>query len=282
MARYRMTTRRKMAIAAWGPPHEGNIYGKVTVDATNALRYLDEVQERTGEKVTVTHLVGKALGSALEVEPTINGRIRFGRYIPHDQVSIAFLVSMPDGSDLMKAKVDDVDTKTPADIARDLREQAERLRTGTDEDYNKSMGVVRKLPTQLLRPLLWLTGWLASSLGINAKALGVTRFPFGSAVVTSVGMFGLDEAWVPPTPFARVPLYVLIGAIGDKAVVEDGELVSRPMLTVTATIDHRFIDGFQGGVLARAFRDAFEDPWSLERPSADEVEEPTERTRASA
>jgi pyruvate dehydrogenase E2 component (dihydrolipoamide acetyltransferase) len=277
-----MTTRRKMAIAAWGPPHEGNIYGKVTVDATNALRYLDEVQERTGEKVTVTHLVGKALASALEAEPTINGRIRFGRFVPHDQVSIAFLVSMPDGSDLMKAKVDDVDAKTPADIARDLREQAERLRAGTDDDYNKSMGVVRKLPTQLLRPLLWLTGWLASSLGINAKPLGVTKFPFGSAVVTSVGMFGLDEAWVPPTPFARVPLYVLIGAIGDKAVVEDGELVSRPMLTVTATIDHRFIDGFQGGVLARAFRDAFEDPWSLEMSSANEAEEPTERTRASA
>jgi pyruvate dehydrogenase E2 component (dihydrolipoamide acetyltransferase) len=279
-----MTTRRKMAIAAWGPPHEGNIYGKVTVDATNALRYLDEVQERTGEKVTVTHLVGKALASALEIEPTINGRIRFGRYVPHDQVSIAFLVSMPDGSDLMKAKVDDVDTKTPADIARDLREQAERLRTGTDDDYNKSMGVVRKLPTQLLRPLLWLTGWLASSLGINAKPLGVTKFPFGSAIVTSVGMFGLDEAWVPPTPFARVPLYVLIGAIGDKAVVEDGELVSRPMLTVTATIDHRFIDGFQGGVLARAFRDAFEDPWSLETPvgSADAVEDPAEAVQATA
>lgn len=283
MARYRMTTRRKMAIAAWGAPHEGNIYGKVTVDATNALRYLDEVQERSGEKVTVTHLVGKGLATALQVEPTINGRILFGRYIPHDQVSIAFLVSMPDGSDLMRAKVDDVDQKTPADIARDLRERAERLRSGADEDYNKSMGVVRKLPTQLLRPLLWLTGWLSASLGISAKPLGVERFSFGSAVVTSVGMFGLDEAWVPPTPFARVPLYVLIGAISDKAVVEDGELVSRPMLTVTATIDHRFIDGFQGGVLAREFRRAFEDPWSLDAASSQQdAEEPTERTRASA
>ena len=202
MARHRMTTRRKMAIAAWRPPREGNIYGKVTVDASNALRYLDEVRERTGEKVTVTHLVGRALASARAVEPTINGRIRFGRYIPHDMVSIAFLVSMPDGSDLMKARIDDVDTKTPAQIAAELREQAERLRSGADDDYNKSMGVVRKLPTWLLRPLLWFTGFLASSLGINAKALGVTAYPFGSAIVTSVGMFGLDEAFVPPTPFA--------------------------------------------------------------------------------
>ncbi|HEX9766061.1 MAG TPA: 2-oxo acid dehydrogenase subunit E2 [Nitriliruptorales bacterium] len=268
MARPKMTTRRKMAIAAWRPPREGNIYGKVTLDASKALRYLDEVREKTGEKVTVTHLVARALASALAAEPTINGRIRMGRYIPHDTVSIAFLVSMPDGSDLMKARIDEVDTKAPARIAAELREQAERLRTGTDDDYNKSMGVVRKLPTWLLRPLLWFTGWLASSLGIDAKPLGVTKYPFGSAIVTSVGMFGLDEAFVPPTPFARVPLYVLIGAIDERAVVHDGVVVSRPMLTVTATIDHRFIDGFQGGVLARAFRQAFEDPWSLEEPGS--------------
>ena len=271
MARPKMTTRRKMAIAAWRPPREGNIYGKVTLDASKALRYLDEVREKTGEKVTVTHLVARALASALAAEPTINGRIRMGRYIPHDTVSIAFLVSMPDGSDLMKARIDEVDTKAPAQIAAELREQAERLRTGTDDDYNKSMGVVRKLPTWLLRPLLWFTGWLASSLGIDAKPLGVTKYPFGSAIVTSVGMFGLDEAFVPPTPFARVPLYVLIGAVDERATVEDGAVVSRPMLTVTATIDHRFIDGFQGGVLARAFRRAFEDPWSLEEPASKAV-----------
>ena len=284
MAKHRMTTRRKMAIAAWRPPREGNIYGKVTVDAGRALQYLDEVRERTGEKVTVTHLVGRALAQALAVEPTINGRIRLGRYIPHDMVSIAFLVSMPDGSDLMKARIDDVDTKTPAQIAAELREQAERLRTGTDDDWNKSMGVVRKLPTWLLRPLLWFTGFLASSLGINAKALGVTAYPFGSAIVTSVGMFGLDEAFVPPTPFARVPLYVLIGAIDDRPAVVDGKVTSRPLLTVTATIDHRFIDGFQGGVLAKAFREAFEDPWSLEGGSSSdvEIEDPADRTRATA
>src|SRR5690606_16118015 len=131
---------------------------------------------------------------------------------------------------------------------------------------------------QVLRPLLWLTGWLSGSLGISARPLGVEKFSFGSAVVTSVGMFGLDEAWVPPTPFARVPLWVLIGAVTDRAVVADGQVVSRPMLTVTATIDHRFIDGFQGGVLARSFREAFEDPWSLEDASSSpgDVEERTE------
>ena len=60
-----------------------------------------------------------------------------------------------------------------------------------------------------------------------------------------------------------MPLYVLLGAIRDQAVVEDGQVVVRPMLTITATIDHRFIDRFQAGVLAHKVREIFADPTQL-------------------
>lgn len=260
--------RRKLAIASWRPAREGNIHGKVSVDATDALAYLDDVRERTGEKVTITHLVGKAVGAALASEPTLNGYIRMGRFVPHDQVALTFLVSMPDGSDLAKAKIDHVDRKPVAAVAAELRQRAEDLRTGANEDWEKNKQVIALLPTWLLRPVLWLTGLLASSFGVNAPALGVEPFPFGSGVVTSVGMFGLDEAYVPQTPFARVPLWVLVGAVSQRPTVVDGEVVPRPMLTVTATIDHRFVDGFQGAALAREFRRVFADPWSLDREAA--------------
>ncbi len=269
-----MTLRRKLAIASWGSPSEANIYGKVTVDATEALAYLEHVREQSGEKVTITHLVGKAIGEALRKEPSLNGRIVMGRYVPHDEVSLAFLVAMEDGSDLAKAKIEGIDRKSVADVAAELRERAGRLRQGADDDWEKSKGIVRILPTQLLRPLLWFIGWLSSSLGLEFKPAGVERFPFGSAIVTSVGMFGLDEGFVPPTPFARVPLYVLIGAVRDMPTVENGEVVVRKMLTVTATIDHRFIDGFQGGVIAQEFRRVFEDPWSLDAVAPVLADEP--------
>lgn len=265
MARQRNSVRRKLAIASYRPPAEPNIYGRLELDATAALAYLEEVRQRTGEKVTITHLVGKATAVALAEEPTLNGRIRLGRYIPNERVSLAFLVTMPDGSDLARAKVDDADKKDVAAIARELRQRSERLRGGGDSDWEKSKRIVRLLPPWLLRPLVWTTGWLTGSLGVQAKPLGLERQPFGSAIVTSVGMLGLDEAWVPPTPFTRVPLYVLIGAVREKPTVVDGEVVVRPMLTVTATLDHRYVDGFQAAGLARAFRKVFEDPRSLDR-----------------
>lgn len=268
---YAMSTRRKLAIATWDSPREGNIYGKLEVDATEALAYIEHVRATSGEKVGITHFVGKCVGEALAKSPGLNGKILLGRYSPHATVDLAFLVALEEGADLGKAKVENIDKKSVADIGRELRELAGRLRGGKDPDFEKNKGTIRLLPTWLLRPLLWLTGWLSASAGLRLKALGVEPYPFGSCIVTSVGMFGLDEGYAPPTPFARVPVYVLIGALRDRVVVVDGQMVIRPMLTITATIDHRFMDGHEGGRLAHTVRGLFENPWKLDglqgRPS---------------
>lgn len=263
--------RRKLAISSWSAPREGNIHGKVTVDVTEAEAWLAATRERTGVKVTLTHLVGAGVARALAVEPSLNGTIRFGRFVPHDQVNITFLVAMPDGSDLAKARVDDIDRRHPVEVARELGERVERLRTGSDQDWERSKRAIRLLPTFVLRRLVWLTGWLASSLGLNIPALGVERFAFGSAVITNVGMFGVDEAYVPPTPFARIPLWVLIGAARDVPAVRDGTFIATRQVTLTVTIDHRFIDGFQAGTLAAAFRSVFADPWQLDSDQVAEI-----------
>ena len=115
----KMSNRRKLAIASWGNPREGNIYGKLTFDATEALAYVDHLRQTTGEKVTITHFVDKACGEALKKEPTLNGFIRLGAFVPHETVDIAFLVALEEGKNLAKAKVCRVDDKSVTDIARE-------------------------------------------------------------------------------------------------------------------------------------------------------------------
>ena len=262
------STRRKLAIATWAPPREGNIYGKLTVDAEPALAYLAAVREATGEKVTLTHFVGKAVALALASAPGLNGRIRFGRFVPHETVDISFLVTLDGGSDLAKAKVERLADKPLVSVAQELRALAERLRAGKDEEFESSKNLLRILPSFLVRPILWLTGWLTGSLGVSIKALGLNAFPFGSAIITSVGMFGLDEGFAPHTPFARVPLLVLVGALRDRPTVVDGEMVIQKQVTLTATIDHRFIDGHHGAALANTVREVFADPGTVLGPAA--------------
>ena len=259
-----MTTRRKLAIATWRAPAEGNIYGKLTVDVTEVMKYLAATREKTGEKVTITHFVGHAVADALADMPSLNGRIFLGRYIPHETVDITFLVALEEGADLAKATVARADKKGVPVIAQELRALAAKLRDGQDEDFNKAKPLLKALPTWALRPIIFMTGWLASSAGLSIPALGVRPYAFGSAIITSVGMLGVDEAYAPPTPFARVPVYVLIGAVRDLPAVVDGEVVVRKQMTLTTTLDHRFIDGFQGGILARRMRDLFANPWQLD------------------
>jgi pyruvate/2-oxoglutarate dehydrogenase complex dihydrolipoamide acyltransferase (E2) component len=261
---YSMTVRRKVAIATWSSPKEGNIYGKLCLDVSEAIKYIDYLRRTTGEKITITHVVGKATAMALAAAPDLNGRIFLGRYYPHKTVDVSFLVTLEDGGDLAKFKVCDLDKKSVTDLAKELRQGSERIRAGKDQEFEKPKAILKILPTFLVRFMLWFTGYLTGAMGIDAKALGVRKYPFGAAIITSMGMFDIDEGFAPPTPFARVPLYVTIPGIKKRPVVVDDQVVIRSMLDMTATIDHRFLDGHRGSVLAKQVRKLVQNPWLMD------------------
>ena len=54
--------RRKLILATWRPPKEGNILGKMTVDTSVAQSYIQYLRNKHDVKVTITHFVGRAIG----------------------------------------------------------------------------------------------------------------------------------------------------------------------------------------------------------------------------
>ena len=256
----KMSTRRKLAIATWGSPREGNIYGKMTLDATAAVAHLERLSHETGEHITMTHFAGKVMAEVLAKSPGLNGFLRFGTYHQHPTADVSFLVNIGEGTDVSNVKVKELDRKSILELARELNGKASKVRHGDDEEFNKSTNVLRSLPTWALRPTLSALGWLTGSAGIEVKSAGLRRFPFGGCMISNVGMFGLDEGYMPPTPFAHIPVYLLIGAIREQPTVIDGQIVVRKVITLSATVDHRFIDGYQAGVLAHTARECFENP----------------------
>lgn len=256
--------RRKLAIATWDGPRESNIYGRMVLDIEPALAYVEHLRKTTGEKVTLTTVIGKAVAMALRATPSLNGYIRLGSYVPHKKVSIAFLVALEEGANLAKAKIDDLDKKSVVEATQELKVLADKLRRGEDKAFNKSMGPVRFLPSFILKRMLKFVQFITTNLGWNVPALGLEAFPFGVCVITNVGIFGLDEGFAPPTPFAAAPLYVLMGAVKDAPMALDGQVVIRKQITLTATIDHRFMDGAQGATLAKTMREVLANPWKLD------------------
>lgn len=258
------SVRRQVAVATWRPPRDGRIYARLALDATAILAYVDDARTRTGEHVTVTHVVGAAVGRAICAVPEVRARVVFGRIVPFETCDVAFAVDVGSGDDLAPVKVRNADQKSPAEIARELEPGSGRLREGTASGHATSSSVIHHLPWWTHRPTLAAVSLVVGGLGIGA--LGQPGFPLGAAFVTNVGTLGLEEAFAAPVPFARVPLYLAVGAVRDAVVAVDGAVAVRPQLVLGATADHRLIDGAHAGRIADIIRALLADPTQLETP----------------
>jgi pyruvate dehydrogenase E2 component (dihydrolipoamide acetyltransferase) len=90
------------------------------------------------------------------------------------------------------------------------------------------------------------------------------RQAFGAAMITSVGMWGVGRAYSPLAHYYRVPVLVLVGEARKRPVVIGDEVVARPVLTLTATFDHRYVDGYDAAQFATAVRGYCEAPAHFE------------------
>lgn len=258
--RNRATGWRKVASAIWDEPYDPQIYGDIEVDARPLLAFIERTRAETGTRVTVTHVVGKAIAFGLARHPELNMYRSRGRFVPHESIDIFFVVSVGDGADLSGVKVREADRKSVVEIADELSTRASKIRSGADGDFGRTKKLVDATPMPILRLGLRLADRLTGDLNVDLKRYGLPRQAFGSAMVTSVGMFGVQRAFGPLSPYYRIPFLALVSEITERAVVEDGQIVARPMLTISATMDHRYLDGAHAARLSHAVRDYLADP----------------------
>lgn len=261
-----MTTRargwRKIAASVWGWPTDPQVYGGMDFDATPVLEAIEGIRERTGVRVTPTHLVTRALAKSFRDTPSMNTRLARGRFLPRESVDIFVIVAVGDG-DLSGVKVRRVDEKTAAEVATELEARAEEARAGRGE-LDRAKRMMEVLPPRLLGMSLRLSAFLTSNLHLNLGALGMPREAFGSAMVTNVGTFGITEGWAPLSPIYRVPMIVLVGEIEPRPWAVGDRVEVRPVLPLTATIDHRWVDGQGIAGVVESFKKYLADPLAHE------------------
>jgi pyruvate dehydrogenase E2 component (dihydrolipoamide acetyltransferase) len=255
---------RKITSAAWGDPVDPQIYGDLDIDAGEILSFIEEARSKTGVKVTVTHMVGKALAHALGENRDLNVRIYRSNFVERDTVDVFFIVSMGEGTELSGVKVERADEKSVVEIAQELAGRADKIRTGGDPEFGKTKRMLDRTPLRLLRTSIRLSAWLTADRNLDLKRYGLPRQAFGSVMVSSVGMFGIQHAYAPLAYYYRIPFLALVGQVEEKPAVVDGQVVARPMLTISATMDHRYLDGFHAARLARSAREYLENPRKFE------------------
>jgi len=154
-----------------------------------------------------------------------------------------------------------VEKKSLVELVDEFVERTKKIRKAEDPELEKTRGTFKKIPSLMLNFVLKMISFLCYTLNLDLRRFGLPKDAFGSVMVTNIGSLGLDQAFVPLVPYSKVPLLIAVGAIREMPVVRDGEVTTAKMMNLSATFDHRVLDGMHASVMARVVHEWFADPF---------------------
>jgi pyruvate dehydrogenase E2 component (dihydrolipoamide acetyltransferase) len=255
---------RRIAIGTWRTAYDPSVYGTLALRADRVLTYVEELRKRTGKRVTLSHLMAKAVAIMLSEMPDANAILRRNRIFLRQDIGVFFQVALEDPEtgeiDLSGATIFDAQKKSLPDIVAEFEQKVGSVKRREDKNLEGSRSLFKRIPFRLLNTVLDLLGWLSYELNLDLRWAGIPQDPFGSAMVTNIGSLGLEEAYVPLVPYSHVPLLLALGAVKEEPVVEGGEVKVGKVLRAFATFDHRVLDGMHAAKMSKTLKRIFDDP----------------------
>jgi len=196
----------------------------VTVEAdmgeAQHLRGSLNAVDPTVEKLSINHILIKAVALALKRHPMVNAAFANGKARLFTKVHIGVAVALEDG--LIVPVIRDCDRKSLGEIAREAKSLIERAR---------------------------------------GKKLRPEEYSGGTFAISNLGMYDVVEftAVIDPAHGA----ILAVGAIEEKPVVMNGQIVIRQRMRLTGSFDHRIIDGAMGAKFLQDVKKILENPVQL-------------------
>jgi len=133
------------------------------------------------------------------------------------------------------------------------------------------IGVAVAIEGGLITPIVWkaetkglrqISAEIKDLAGrARARKLKPEEYQGGTFSVSNLGMFGITSfASIVNQPHGAI---MSVGAGEERAVVRNGQIVARTMMTVTLTCDHRVVDGAVGAEFLAAFKQFIEEPSAM-------------------
>ncbi len=268
-----LTSYRKISIASWRHPRDPSIYVMLDLPVDEALRFM---KEQSGDTpLTLTHFVTKVIAHCLQQYPQLNHVLRMRNLYQRKDVDIfiSTLIKTPKGKDLSGYVIRQADQKPIDEIAEIMKSRTEDLRRNRDEENQILQNIVNPTPSLLMKPLMWVQEFLQFTLNVSFPKLGLTRDRFGSAMITNIGALGIENAFIPLSPYTRCPLIMGIGKVRQAPMVKEDQVVVGNRVSITFTSDHRYVDGAHVAHMIRRFKKIFADPGSFPQVFAGETKE---------
>ena len=248
-------------ISTWSEPSRPVVIGHFKVRVSKTLEFLEKVCRKTGEKITMLHLVVKAIAEGIKDFPEVNGKIVFGNFVPSKQINAHVIVTLEDGKDTFIVTIADITSKSLSTIANEIKAKKESLINGSDSiKYKESAKLIKSLPTCVLGVLVDTFSALSIMLGIKIPGDFVNDRPHATFMVNGEGMDDVDVIYPPLVGPLRTPVVFIPGKIQDEPFVENSQVIVEKVMNVCAALDHRYLDGVKAARAQSKIREILEDP----------------------
>jgi pyruvate/2-oxoglutarate dehydrogenase complex dihydrolipoamide acyltransferase (E2) component len=235
--------------------HKPMIHGLFEVDVSSVRAFLRDHQARTGEALSFTAFIMACLAKAVDEHKAVQAmRLGSKRLILFADVDVLTYIErdVAGQKQIMPYIVRAANRKTFLEIHHEIRaaqvQDMAKVKVGGAK-------VLQFLPAWLFRPYFWVFSW------IGRRYPQVWKKNWGTVGITSVGMFGKGAGWgIPPT---EPTLTIIVGGIGKKREVVDGQIVIREYLSLTISFDHTLIDGAPATRFAERLKELIESGYGL-------------------
>ncbi len=254
---------RKVASTIYKKPSDSKIYGMVELDVTEIEKFIAK-KRKEGLKTTLTYILTLIIGRAIRNEvPELNTYVKRGKIVQRESVDGVVSVLLA-GGQMGSIKVEKADQQTIQEVTDEIARHIRESRKGNENDTMQSKSMLAGVPWPFRKWLFRLYRTVTIDWGISIPGIGLDSNSFGSYVISNIGTVGLDTGYGSLLPSSNVSLVMILGSIQNKPAVVNGEIVSRRIMLLSATLDHRVVDGSHGGKLFRHIKYLVKNPHLLE------------------
>jgi len=197
------------------------------VDMTEMIRLRNTLlkkEEEIGVRISFTDLFMLVMTKAIQYAPIVNSSLIGDEIRIWEDINVGIAVALDVGeyeSGLIVPVVKNTEKKSLIEISRSIKDLVAR-----------------------------------------ARSRQLTPDDLEGGTITLSNIAGVTRGWSSTTPILSIGQAVLIqpGSIFEKPVAIDGQVVIRPIMTLSVTFDHRILDGVPVGTMGRKMTELFENP----------------------
>jgi len=242
--------------------NESVVYYEQDLEVSKTWEFMKTFSEKTGTKVTITHLLLWRAGQVLHMRPGLN-RFVAGRRI-YQRRGIWAVISMKkamteDSPDiLMKYKLDPY--WSLEDTVKAVQGGIDRGRSTQTSFTDLEMKILFSLPTAVVNAFARLLmkldhyGWLPDFMLREDEM-------YASVAFANLGSIGLQPAFHHLYEYGNITIFAAIGKKAPRVMVgQNREPVVQDIMTIRYSFDERIHDGFYGIQALELFKHLVENP----------------------